>query len=247
MKKTFYFISCLVLFACCSPEKTVQKETITNLNNGLVVSINFNNSFTESVSNFEGSNTKSTFVNDRKGLSNHAIHFNRNDSSLVDFGDLNLASISNAIFSISCWILLEDTIKPCAILSKRSAYGGFEYSIDNHFRNKQYFNFDNWNESGTNTVYGIDPLNASAPIQLNTWQHLVFIANGSKLKVFSNGVLQTNFDNKNNEIFANTDKHFVVGNGGGYGKYYYFQGAIDDIKIYSRVLNNEEINALYIQ
>jgi hypothetical protein len=37
----------------------------------------------------------------------------------------------------------------------------------------------------------------------------------------------------------------VVGNGGGYGKNYYFQGAIDDIKIYNRVLNNSEISALY--
>ena len=59
----------------------------------------------------------------------------------LNFGDLNLASITNAIFSISCWVNLEDTLKPCAILSKRSPYGGFEYSIDNHFRNKQFFNF----------------------------------------------------------------------------------------------------------
>jgi len=233
--------------ANCTPEKTVQKASDINLNNGLVVSINFNNSFTESVSNTDGINTKSTFVNNRKGVANQAIHFNRNDSSLVNFGDLNLASISNAIFSISCWVLLEDTLKPCAILSKRSAFGGFEYSIDNHFRNKQYFNFDNWNESGTNTVYGIDPLNASAPIQLNTWQHIVFIANGNQLKVFSNGVLQTSFDNKNNEIFANTNKPFVLGNGGGYGKNYFFQGAIDEVKIYNRVINNNEITALYNQ
>lgn len=238
---------CLFLFAGCTPEKTVQKESVINLNNGLVVNINFNNSFIESISNTEGINTKSTFVNDRKGSSNQAVHFNRNDSSLIDFGDLNLASFPNAVFSVSCWVLLEDSLKPCAILSKRSAYGGFEYSIDNHFRNKQYFNFDNWNLNGNNTVYGIDPLNSSATIQLNSWHHLVFIANGNQLKVFSNGVLQTGFDNKNNETFANTDKHFVVGNGGGYGKYYYFQGAIDDVKIYNRVINNEEINTLFVQ
>ncbi len=247
MKNSLYLIYCLGIFASCTSEKITPKENVINLNDGLVVNIPFSNSYLETISNTEGMNTKTIFIQDRKLQANQAIYLNRSDSAIVDFGDLNLASITNAIFSISCWVNLEDTLKPCAILSKRSPYGGFEYSIDNHFRNKQYFNFDNWNINGTNTVYGIDPLNASAPIQLNSWQHIVFIANGNQLKVYNNGVLQATFDNKNNEEFANTDKHFIIGNGGGYGKYYYFQGAIDDVKIYNRVINNEEINALFIQ
>lgn len=247
MKNTLYIIYCIGIIASCNSEKITKKENVINLNEGLVVNIPFNNSFHESISNTEGINTKTKFVQDRKKQANQAIYLNRNDSALVNFGDLNLASINNGIFSISCWVNLEDTLKPCAILSKRSPYGGFEYSIDNHFRNKQYFNFDNWNEIGTNTVYGIDPLNASAPIQLNSWHHIVFIANGNHLRVYSNGLLQANIDTRNNEEFSNTDKHFIIGNGGGYGKYYYFQGAIDDVKIYNREINNEEINALYIQ
>ena len=247
MKNSIYIIYCLGILTSCTSEKITTKESVINLNDGLVVNIPFNNSYLESISNNEGNSTKTKFVQDRKKQANEALYLNRNDSSLVNFGDLNLASITNAIFSISCWVNLEDTLKPCAILSKRSPYGGFEYSIDNHFRNKQYFNFDNWNINGTNTVYGIDPLNASAPIQLNSWQHIVFIANAIHLKVYCNGVLQSDVDNKNNEEFSNTDKDFIIGNGGGYGRYYYFQGAIDDVKIYNRVLNNEEINALYVQ
>lgn len=247
MKNYLYIIYFTGILASCNSEKITQKENVINLNDGLVVNIPFNNSYLESISNTVGINNKTIFVQDRKKQANQAIYLNRNDSALVNFSDLNLASINNATFSISCWINLEDTVKPCAILSKRSPYGGFEYSIDNHFRNKQYFNFDNWNESGTNTVYGIDPLNASAPIQLNSWQHIVFIANGNHLRVYSNGLLQANIDTRNNEEFANTDKHFIIGNGGGYGKYYYFQGAIDDVKIYNREINNEEINALYTQ
>jgi hypothetical protein len=196
MKNLRYFIYCFAIFYTCNAEKINQQNSNINLKEGLVVNISFNNSLLESIGNTEGLNTKSIFVQDRKHKANQAIHFNRNDSSLVDFGDLELASFTNAIFSFSCWVLLEDTIKPCAILSKRSAYGGFEYSIDNHFRNKQNFNFDNWNMNGTNTVYSIDPLNASAPIVLNTWQHIVYVANGSQLKVFCNGVLQDYFDVK---------------------------------------------------
>jgi hypothetical protein len=247
MKNTLCTILSLGIFTSCIPEKITIKKSVIDLNNGLVVNIPFNNSYHESISNTEGISTKTKFVQNRKNEINQAIYLKRIDSSLVDFGDLNLASFTNAIFSISCWVNLEDTLKPCAILSKRSPYGGFEYSIDNHFRNKQFFNFDNWNVYGTNTVYGTDPLNASAPIQLNSWQHIVFIANGNQLKVYNNGILQTNIDTKNTEEFANTEKHFVIGNGGGYGKNYYFQGAIDDIKIFNRAISNEEINALYIE
>jgi hypothetical protein len=39
----------------------------------------------------------------------------------------------------------------------------------------------------------------------------------------------------------------VVGNGGGYGKNYYFQGGVDDLKMYNRVLNADEIKALLAQ
>jgi hypothetical protein len=229
---------------CCNKEK--ETTTNVNLNDGLQLNILFNNNLLEDINKVNGVNKKTTFVNDRKNKANSAIHFNRADSAEIVFGDIENASFANNIFSVSCWVLLEDTLKPCAILSKRSAFGGFEYSIDNHFRNKQFFNFDNWIASGTNTVYGIDPLNASAQINLNTWQHLVFVADGSTLKVYKNGVLQNGIDNRNiNESFTNTDKPFVIGNGGGYGRNYYFQGAIDDIKMYNRVLNDDEIKYLF--
>lgn len=247
MNKILTFTVCIALFFACNSEKQTTIPSNIQLLNGLTVSVLFNNNLLENISNKDGINSKASFCENRKHVANNAMHFNRADSAEIDFGDLALASFPNAVFSVSCWINLEDTIKPGAVLSKRSPFGGFEYSIDNHFRNKQFFNFDNWNANGTNTVYGIDPLNASVPIAINQWQHLIYIADGKELKAYCNGVLQSTVDLKNNEVFANTDKHFVIGNGGGYGKYYYFQGAIDDVKIYNRVLNNEEINALFIE
>jgi len=248
MKKIIYNLSIFFLLASCGTDTLIDITPVVNLNNGLVVNIPFDSSLVENISSSVGVNKATTFCPNRKGLANAAVHFNRVDSSIVNFGDLENASFTDEIFTTSCWVLLEDTTKPCAVLSKRSAFGGFEYSLDNHFRNKEYFNFDNWIENGTNTIYGIDPLNASASINLNNWQHLVFIADGTNLKVYVNGVLQTGTDLKvSGTVFSNTDKPLVIGNGGGYGRNYYFQGAIDDIKMYNRVLNADEIKALYAE
>lgn len=236
----------LLLIIGCNSEKRNDSISKINIKEGLQIHILFDNNLFEDINKINGISKNTTFVNDRKNKPNSAVHFNRADSAEINFGDLENATFTNNVFSVSCWVFLEDTIKPCAVISKRSAYGGFEYSIDNHFRNKQFFNFDNWIIDGTNTVYGIDPLNASAEIDLNKWKHLVFIADGNTIKVYKNSVLQSGIDYRNvNENFSNSDKPFVVGNGGGYGKNYFFQGSIDDIKIYNRVLNDDEIKYLF--
>lgn len=248
MKKIIYVLTIFFLFTNCGKDAFLDITPVVNLKSGLVINIPFDSSLVENILGTVGINKAATFCPNRKGLEKAALHFNRVDSSQVSFGDLESASFTNGIFTTSCWILLEDTTKPCAVFSKRSAFGGFEYSLDNHFRNKEYFNFDNWIESGNNTVYGIDPLNASANINLNNWQHLVFTADGYNLKVYVNGVLQQGTDLKvGGTVFSNTDKPLVIGNGGGFGRNYYFQGSIDDIKMYNRVLNIDEIKALYAE
>jgi hypothetical protein len=248
MKKIIGYLSFTALILACGKDRIVDITPLVDLSSGIIIDIPFDSNTLELNTNQTGLNTKATYCPNRKNIANKAIHFNRLDSAQINFFDLENASFVNGIFCVSCWVLLEDTTLPCAILSKRSASGGFEYSLDNHFKSKEYFNFDNWIENGTNTVYGIDPLNASAAIDLNQWQHLVYVADGTSLKVYVNGVLQTGTDLKNSgQSFTNTDKPFVVGNGGGYGKNYYFQGAIDDLKMYNRILNTDEIKALYVQ
>jgi hypothetical protein len=123
-----------------------------------------------------------------------------------------------------------DSISPGAVLSKRGITGPWEYSIDNHF-DKGVFNLDNWISDGTKTVYGIDPLDASAPFQLNTWQHVAYVADGQTLRVYLNGAIQTGEDGyQSGYFFSDTDGHLVIGDGGGYGKHYFFNGCIDDVE-----------------
>jgi hypothetical protein len=100
------------------------------------------------------------------------------------------------------------------VLSKRNAFSPFEYSLDNHF-NHQGFTLDNWVANGGGTIYGIDPLKASAPVLLNSWHHIVYVADGVELKCYNDGVIQSQTDIKTSATsFSQTAASLIIGNGG---------------------------------
>ena len=198
----------------------------------------------DEVSGITGSIVNVTFGEGAQGNNSKGAYFNRSDSAYIDFGDGDAYSFPGNVFTISCWVLVNDTSQPVCILSKRNATGPFEYSVDNHM-NKDVFNFDNWVESGATTVYGHDPLNAGVAVKIGEWHHVAFVADGILLKAYSNGVSTGTADTlKQGNFFTDTNAHFQIGVGGGYGKYYFFDGAIDDIRIFKRALSADEIEML---
>jgi hypothetical protein len=173
-----------------------------------------------------------------------AMYFSSADSSYIDFGDIPAASFTSNQFTISCWVQVSDTSHVGAILSKRGLTGPWEYSLDNHF-SRQVFNLDNWVDNGGTSVYGTDPLKASATISVNNWSHVAYVANGTNLVVYLNGVLQTGTDNYNTGLsFSHTSGHLVIGDGGGWAQNYFFNGTIDDIRMYNKALDATTIKYL---
>lgn len=215
-----------------------------NLDKGLVIDIALDGNAIEAVSGIQGNINNATPTTNRTGAANKAMQFVKTDSAYISFDNLLPASFPNHVFSISFWINISDTSGKMAVLSKRGIFGPYEYSIDNFFGNNT-LKFDNWIENGATTVYGIDPLEAAAPLLPGNWQHIVFVADGTKLQVYWNSFLQSGIDYKREEFsFSATNTPFVIGNGGGYNRNYFFNGKIDDIKMYNRVLSQEEIQAL---
>lgn len=239
MKNFLITISSLLIFSSCKKD-----PPIADITTGLVIDIPLDGNAYEVVSGSTGNASHVSSAVNRNGEANKAMQFNRSDSSFIDFGDLAAASFPNNQFTICCWVNVVDTLSPLAVLSKRGVIGPWEYSLDNHF-NHAVFNLDNWVQDGSTTVYGIDPLKASAALQLNEWQHIAYVADGSSLKVYVNGILQSGSDNlKAGLFFTDTDAHLVIGNGGGYGKNYFFNGCIDDIRFYDKVLDQSVIQYL---
>jgi hypothetical protein len=241
--KQLFFLSLILIAASCT-----KKATLPDITSGLVIDIPLDDNIPlEKVTNITGIIDGVTPTYNRKNEANKAMLFNGADSTKIDFGAISNASFPNNEFTISCWVYVTDTSKTLAVLSKRNAFSPFEYSLDNHF-NRQGFTLDNWVANGGGTIYGIDPLKASAPVLLNSWHHIVYVADGAELKCYNDGVIQSQTDIKTiNTSFSQTAASLIIGNGGAYGKEHYFTGAIDDIKMYNRALSEDDVKELYNQ
>jgi hypothetical protein len=71
------------------------------------------------------------------------------------------------------------------------------------------------------------------------WFHAVYVKDSSDIELFIDGVSQgtttyTSFDSPDNNTFH-------IGNGGAR----YFDGMIDDVRVYSRALSANEVSQLY--
>ena len=241
----------LIVFALITSLISCKKnDSDIDLRKGLVVNIPLDGSAVETTTSATGTIFKATPTTNRLGIAYKAMQFNAADSAYISFENLSNASFPENIFTIAFWVSFADTNSAMAVISKRNAFGPYEYSIDNHF-GKSELKFDNWIESGNTTVYGIDPLEAAIPIVPNTqniWQHMVYVADGNTLKAYLNGQLQPGIDNRiSGNSFGATNTPLVIGNGGGYNKNYYFSGKMDEIKMYNRVLSEKEIKQLSAQ
>ena len=237
MKWYCFFFFLLIIMSCKKEEDPYEADIIS----GLTANISLDGIAYDSISGITGIIVKAIPTANRHGQTNAAMLFNRLDSAYIDFGDLANGSLINNDFTISFWFMVSDTLAPLAILSKRGVFGPWEYSIDNHF-DKAFFTCDNWINDGTTTVYGTDPLKAGAAITINEWTHVAFVGDGTTLSVYRNGLLQPGNDTRKDSLFLqDTNAPFIIGNGGGYGKNYYFNGAIDDIRIYNVPLKSTSI------
>lgn len=227
-------------FFSCRKDKVIPDITA-----GMVASFSLNGGAFDSLNNITGNSHTVVATKNRFNHENEAMKFTSTDSSFIDFGDHANYSFPSNQFTINCWVKVEDTISAGAILSKRGAGGPFEYSLDNHFSHA-VFNLDNWSPDGNGCVYGVDPLKSSASLKLNAWQMITYVADGSSLKVYADGVLNSEVDaHIANKFFGDTDAPLMFGVGGGWGVNYYFSGSIDDVKFYNRALTEEQVKYLF--
>jgi len=238
----FWYTTLIFLVFASACQKLTEK--LPDVTSGLVVDIPLNGNAVELISGREGVIQGVVPTANRHGQLNKAMLFSDVDSNSINFGDWANASLASNRFTISCWVQVADTSERVAVLSKRGPFGPFEYSLDTYFGLGR-LTLDNWEHQGGSTVYGVDPLKAGAPIRPNEWQHVAFVADGASLRVYVDGELQQGEDlRQGTHTFVDTDADFIIGNGGAWAKNHYFNGAIDDVKLYNRPLSDKAIDYL---
>ncbi len=173
----------------------------------------------------------------RKGQLNSAVLFSGNDSYFEA-----LENLSTDEFSVSFWVNPSEASTGVQTIfsqvNKKTANNkGLELSI----RNKVF-------SLAVPVDSSFYQLNASDTIVPGSWYHIAITYDGSFLRLYINGVpvkigIYTNFFNTSeNKLTLACQK----GDGTG-ARSSFFVGKIDDFRIYSRSINDAEVNELFEQ
>ncbi|GHN00561.1 hypothetical protein WSM22_20500 [Cytophagales bacterium WSM2-2] len=191
---------------------------------------------------------------DRFGKSNQTYNFDGADD-YITMGNPAKLQINDAI-TVSAWIRVENfKIKAQPFLSKLY-YNAQQYPFriglniaqDIYaFNGTPHFSFEYF--SGNSRMS--NQINNDAPLGQNTWTHFVLVLDHGNTKFYKNGALINN-SGYGGDIFSYGTQlgDLIVGYGevtGLSGPFSYFNGSVDDIAIYNRLLTADEAMQLYQQ
>jgi len=176
------------------------------------------------------------------GMKNKGYQFSNNPSTGIKFGtsDYNFASGS---FAVSMWINCSTNIGQQALFSKYAAGGARGYSMFMSGASIGDVGMQVWaNDSYQVTIY---TAGASPAVPANTWTHLLFNKDASKMTIYVNDVSKgtTSIAPGVNQVGANA---FI----GALGKSNAqpdtpFKGLMDEIAIWDHRLTESQIAYLY--
>ncbi|MDO8594906.1 MAG: LamG domain-containing protein [bacterium] len=169
-----------------------------------------------------GSNGLPTWTSGRRGA---GLNFDGSDDYVSASGISELTSIN----STSVWF------KPTSF-----SVGMNGYLIDQGINNHQIQVYDGDDSDGLPKIACDSQLPAEATElpTAATWYHVTCVANGTTVSVYLNGVL-----NWSTARVSASPSTINIGRYGGTGNH--FNGIIDDVRIYNRVLSAAEADALY--
>ncbi len=224
MKKVI--LSCALFFLVC-----VSISGQVNLKSGLVAYYPFNGSANdESGNGNNGVVHGATLTTDRFGNANSSYSFNGTDN-WIDCGNNSSLNTGNEI-SVSLWYNANVLNNSNTLIAR---WGCFHEHLYPDQIAARYFT-TNENQIG----------NIPFPTTLNQWIYLTWTIDNTSVTFFRNGVQVATYK-KTGTLSVISKNHLSIGCLLDWtpGQSYLFNGKIDDVRIYNRVINAQEIQALY--
>jgi hypothetical protein len=207
-----------------------------NASTDLVLFLPFNgNAKDESGSGNNGTVSGSSLTQDRFGVNSRAYNFNGTNNYISIADNPNLFSDE---LTISWWYKMSEMIGGRVVIGWVD--GGHRYQ--QFFNNDQlnYFNGYNVNQGGTyfNPIYTLT--------DLNVWKNIVvtykkLTESTSTTSIYVDGELKQTDNHTLAMDYASGPDFFIGKNHNGN----FFKGALDDFRIFNRILNDTEILGLY--
>ncbi len=228
-------ITLLVKDAIGDVSSTTNQIAVNNSSiprNGLVAEYLFSGNANDTSGNGNnGTVNGATLTTDRLGNANKAYDFNSGNEDYIDCGNGSCLNFDNQI-TVSIWMY-------------PNAYGvRLIGKSDNDLSAGWLIDLLNGNQKLKVTIQPSQNLFTPTSLALNTWYHIAYTYNKTdgltKLYVNGNLVNQTNFTS--GSIYYNTKLTIGTFTSSGIS---YFNGFEDDVRIYNRILSDNEIQALY--
>lgn len=250
----FRSILSIILFTSCKKDKTPQPVNNDPELLGTQTNKVFHYSFNGSLKDGSGNNLNAadsmniTYTADRFGRSNQAAVFGgATNPSWILTPSLG-SKITSFPMAVSFWF------KPVSVIGhqiifkgdgfERSAISGFRINFGARPGQMGFTIGDKTTGGSTGTNYVVTPQNV---ITANTWHHVVVNARGANdYDFYINGVKLTNCTYggfATSMVFYPEPVRGIMGNED--GSSYFFEGALDDYRIYTKVLSQEEVSTLY--
>ncbi len=211
----------------------------SDITTGLVAYYPFNGNDLDESGNFHNPSTNNaSLTEDRFGMPNSAYFFNGVNSEIRIPNPFGNNINSSAPVAISLWIKTEMTSFAGYLVNY---YTCCTYN-DDYF----YFVLNNGNQLSYSNGEGLTQT-THPQINNNEWHHIVASFDGIHIKIYLNGKLIIDDAQPSNGHPVNTNYDLVFGNCSinQCDVSTYFEGSMDDIRIYSRPLSCENIIELY--
>ena len=194
--------------------------------------------FDNNVNDYSGHNNAvtvsgATFVPDRGGNANSALHFDGVDDR-VQITNTNALNFTEGI-SVSLWLRVDEFFG-------REAYPMSHGNWENRWKISITDGGIRWT---VKTSAGIRDLDSVTELQLDTYYHVVALYDGTNFDIYMNGVLDqhTTFSGSINP----TTLDLTIGQALPGNTQYNFKGIIDDVRLYDYGLSADEILNLYTE
>jgi len=213
---------------------------MAELNDGLIAYYSFNGDASDASGNeYNGTVHGATLTTDRFGRPDSAYSFDGVDDYISTNTDFSWSYTDS--FSISLWIKSDNPAKEQVLIGKSS----YEYSLRLDYpttNTASSVHFAYWNSNAKDMI----DTSYNLRLNVNQWYHVLLTYNGNVkiAKMYIDGQLVSS-DDYVQENFINRSNDTLIG----YGYYIrghnrYFEGSIDEVRIYNRELNSLDFKQL---
>jgi len=221
----------------------VVAEEMVDLTTGLVAYYPFNgNANDESGNGHDGTLYGLTNIQDRFMQPNSALQFD-GDNDYIEVTNSNDLNVLNGNLTVCFWVK--------AIMNQNNWDGYYTILDMSHtheigwaFQGQPYYSglaFNVLPHTGDNSPYN-NLLFQDSMVLNNQWHLLTGTYSDTLMQIYLDGIL---IDYTSSLVHPNPPGYGSLYIGGWRGIYRNFRGIIDDIRIYNKVLNNSEIQAIY--